>query len=99
MEILERYYLEFDGPRVPKFRKHLIPFARNFYHSLTEESFQEIKEANRHFKTQYPSTNILGNFLELLDFETKEEYLDYYEKRKVDFDNLCRETRRSDCLL
>lgn len=44
--------------------------------------------------------NFDGNqFLEILDFDTIDEYIGYYEKKKVDFDNLCKETKREDCLL
>jgi hypothetical protein len=55
LEILERYYFEFDGPRYMKLRKHLVPFAERFYTNLTEESFEEITEASNYFKTHYPS--------------------------------------------
>lgn len=55
MEMLERYYSEFDAPRLMKFRKHLIPFCLKFYSDITEESFEELKAATKYFKSQYPS--------------------------------------------
>jgi hypothetical protein len=53
--MLERYYIECDSPRYVKLRKHLIPFAEKFYANLTEDAFEELKEATNYFRSHYPS--------------------------------------------
>jgi len=55
VDLLERYYLECEGPRYTRLRKHLIPFAERFYANLTEDAFDELKEATAYFKEHYPS--------------------------------------------
>jgi hypothetical protein len=101
---MERYYLEWEGPLVKKYRNCLIPFALKFYQEMPESSFQAIKEGAQFFKSHYHSKN--NNILimpimpiELIEFKSKEEYIDYYERRLMESDNLCRETKRTDCLL
>lgn len=55
IDVLERYLVEFDSPRFLKFRKNLIPFAEKFYANLTEEAFEELREATTYFRSHYPS--------------------------------------------
>lgn len=37
IDIMERYWLEFDTPRLVKYRKQLVPFAEQFYSDLSTE--------------------------------------------------------------
>jgi hypothetical protein len=100
--MLERYYTDFDSNRLIKLRKHVIPFAQKLFTGLSPEAFAEIREATAFFRTHYPSNHThihLTIFLEILNFDSIDGYLGYYERKKVIYDNLCRETKRSDCRL
>jgi len=37
--------------------------------------------------------------LEFTMFETKNQFVEHYEKKLIDYDNLCRETKESHCML
>ena len=43
IDIMERYYSEFDGPIFKRYRKQLIPFAMKFYKDLSEEEMLFLK--------------------------------------------------------
>jgi len=43
LDIMERYYSEFDGPLFKKYRKRLIPFALRFYKELQQSEVDYLK--------------------------------------------------------
>ena len=55
IDMMERYYTEFDGPLFKKLRTQLIPFARGFYKKLSKEDFEVINKHLEYFKSSYQS--------------------------------------------
>ena len=61
--------------------------------------------ANKHFKSLYPSNiynffeNILLTILiiEMLEFQTIDEYIGYYENLNIELDNFSNGTKKSHC--
>lgn len=53
---MERYYLDFKGPKFNSYRKHLIPFALKFYKALTQEGLEFLKITLNYLKPYYNST-------------------------------------------
>jgi hypothetical protein len=43
IDIMERYYSEFDGPLFKNYKKRLIPFATKFYKELTHQDIKYLK--------------------------------------------------------
>jgi len=73
-----------------KYKKQLIPFAMKFYKSLNKTSLDYIKVYVDYMKPYYNK---------FLFFEETRSYIDHYERKIMDLDNLCREMREIDCLL
>lgn len=38
-------------------------------------------------------------FIELVIFDQKCEYIEYYKKKAAEYDNLCRDMKKSHCLM
>jgi hypothetical protein len=87
---MERYYQEFECPMYRKYKKQLIPFAIRFYKGLNKSSLDYIKVYVNYMKPHYTK---------FLFFETRRQYVDYYERKLMTLDNLCRATNSNDCLL
>ena len=90
VDMMERYYLEFESPLYKRYKKQLIPFAIRFYKILNKSNLDYIGLYVNHMKASYNK---------FVSFESKEEYIDYYEKQLMDLDNLSRATGPLDCLL
>ncbi len=43
IDMMERYYLEFESPLYKRYKKQLIPFALRFYKILNKSSLDYIK--------------------------------------------------------
>lgn len=55
MDIMERYYLEFENPCFRKYKKYLIPFAKKFYKNLSKTGLDYIKIYINYLKPYYTS--------------------------------------------
>jgi hypothetical protein len=55
IDIMERYYSEFDGPLFNNYRKRLIPFATKFYRELTQSDIKYLKTNLKELKPYYGS--------------------------------------------
>ena len=98
LDIMDRYLADFDGPLFKTYRTKLIPFATMFYNKLNKKSVEFLKEHLQYFKPYYNSKSITDkNCIEFVICESKEEYLDYYENKKIEYDNMCRDTHQEDC--
>ncbi len=53
--MMERYYLDFKGPKYTEYRKQLIPFAKKFHKALTSEGLEFLKITLNYLKPFYNS--------------------------------------------
>lgn len=57
IDMMEKYYSEFEGPLFRKLRRQLIPFAKKFYEELDGEDIELIKGHIEYFNPYYSSKN------------------------------------------
>lgn len=101
---MERFYVEFDEPMSATLKRQLIPFALRFYKSLTPTNLDYIQTYITNMKPYYNSNNhTLSLFIdiiiiEFLQYDEKNAYIEHYEEKRMDLDNLLMGTRRRDCL-
>ena len=72
IDMMEKYYSEFEGPLFSKLRNQLIPFAKKFYGRLGEEDIELIKGHIEYFKPYYSSKKMLVIDVEFLKCDSKE---------------------------
>ena len=108
LDMLERYYLECESPFQRGYKRQLLPFAQFFYQEYTPalactqtnetQAFAALKHASVYFKKQYPSKFwYFSSILELVLYDSLEEYAEYYEGRRLESDN--KSMSRKECLL
>lgn len=100
IDIIDRYYQIFDAPSYKKYKKQLIPFATKFFKSLNSSQIDILKQGLQQLSQHYGSNLFACSYTtELIIFDSKEEYLDYYQEKLIEYDNLSKSMQRKHCLM